>query len=505
MNETYIEKMRKDHGWFLRMSLIFGIIFVFCIYRNMSGITFPLLTAVMICFSTAFLRRMGITFSKDMIPYGIGIMLLGISTCRTASGFLHFFNYVGILLLFCGAALHQVQDDRRWGFIQYVKKFFSLAGMWIISFVEPFRRQEEEKDVDNKGGMLKNKKTRAVGVGILAAVLFLCVVLPLLMMSDRIFSRFFTDFFSLFDLGEIFDEFNLGNLIGILITFLIGMTGIYAFFAGVFRMKQGDDVEENRKKADTLTGITFTGILVAVYVFYSAIQIIYLFLRLDTGLPDGMTYSQYAHEGFWQLLFVSVINFAAVVICIQVFGENRILSILLCTVSVCTCVMILSAAYRMMLYVGEYDLTFLRVLVMWFLAVLMVIFFGVIYSIFRRQFRLFRYIMAVISVMYIGFSLLRPDGLIAEYNIANTESMNYEDVMYLLYGLSEDAAPELMEIDMDNLLEIQAFQEVNYYFNEIQTRYGDMSLRTWNLSRSSALDTAEMWKETAGINGIAVE
>ncbi len=61
----------------------------------------------------------------------------------------------------------------------------------IISFVEPFRRQEEEKDVDNKGGMLKNKKTRAVGVGILAAVLFLCVVLPLLMMSDRIFSRFF--------------------------------------------------------------------------------------------------------------------------------------------------------------------------------------------------------------------------------------------------------------------------------------------------------------------------
>ena len=61
--------------------------------------------------------------------------------------------------------------------------------------------------------------------------------------------------------------------------------------------------------------------------------------------------------------------------------------------------------------------------------------------------------------------------------------MNYEDVMYLLYGLSEDAAPELMEIDMDNLLEIQAFQEVNYYFNEIQKRYGDMSLRTWNLSR----------------------
>ena len=51
-------------------------------------------------------------------------MLLGISTCCTASGFLHFFNYIGIILLFCGAALHQVQDDREWGVLQYVKKFF---------------------------------------------------------------------------------------------------------------------------------------------------------------------------------------------------------------------------------------------------------------------------------------------------------------------------------------------------------------------------------------------
>ena len=61
----------------------------------------------------------------------------------------------------------------------------------------------------------------------------------------------------------------------------------------------------------------------------------------------------------------------------QVFGENKILEILLCVISVCTCVMILSAAYRMLLYVEEYDLTFLRVLVLWFLAVLMLIFFGV--------------------------------------------------------------------------------------------------------------------------------
>lgn len=125
-----------------------------------------------------------------------------------------------------------------------------------------------------------------------------------------------------------------------------------------------------------------------------------------------MTYSQYAHQGFWQLLFVSIINFLAVLVCMQVFGENKILEILLCVISVCTCVMILSAAYRMLLYVEEYDLTFLRVLVLWFLAVLMLIFFGVIHSIFHRKFMLFRYIMLIVSVMYIGFSFSHADRII---------------------------------------------------------------------------------------------
>lgn len=505
MNERYIEKMRKDRSWFLKMSLLFGLCFVFFIYRNMSGITFPILTAALAGFSAAFLRRMGITVSKDSVLYGAGILLLGISTCLTASGFLHFFNTLGIMLLFCAWLLHQIQDDGKWGFLQYLKKFFDLAGMWFLSLAEPFRRSEDDKSVDKKSGMLKSARTKQVLAGILSAAVFLCIVLPLLMMSDRVFSRFFTELFSLFDLADIFEEFDLGNLIGIILTFLTGMIGIYAVFAAVFRMDQGIGKKENVKKADTVTGITFTGILAVVYVFYSMIQIVYLFLRLDTGLPDGMTYSQYAHEGFWQLLVVSMINFAAVVICIQIFEKNKVLQMLLCVISVCTCVMILSAAYRMMLYVGEYDLTFLRVLVLWFLAVLMIIFFGVIYSIFRREFRLFKYIMAVLSVMYIGFSFSRPDRIIAEYNITNAESMDYDDVMYLLYGLSEDAAAELTKIDMEELLEIGAVDEVNYYFDDIQTEYSGMSVRTWNFSLSSAAGAAEDWKKTAGINGNTVE
>ena len=40
-------------------------------------------------------------------------------------------------------------------------------------------------------------------------------------------------------------------------------------------------------RTDPVAGISFAGILAAVYVVYSGIQILFLFLRLDTGLPEG--------------------------------------------------------------------------------------------------------------------------------------------------------------------------------------------------------------------------
>ena len=258
-------------------------------------------------------------------------------------------------------------------------------------------------------------------------------------------------------------------------------------------MNLGEKKESGRGKINYVTGVAFTGVLAAVYLLYAGIQIVYLFLRLDTGLPDGMTYSQYAHEGFWQLLFVSIINFTAVIICIRIFEDKRILKGLLCIVSLCTCVMILSAGYRMALYVSEYQLTFLRVLVLWFLGVLMFIFFGVLYFIFRRDFRLFRYITLIVSVCYIGLSLIHVDQRIAEYNIANTQDMNEGDLNYLIYGLSKDAAPALAQIDLEKAENLWMISYLDDYFNQIRSEHEAMDLRSWNYSRSSAYRAAEQW------------
>ena len=76
------------------------------------------------------------------------------------------------------------------------------------------------------------------------------------------------------------------------------------------------------------------------------------------------------------------------------------------------------------------------------------------------EFRLFRYILLIVSVMYTAFSFSRPDRIIAEYNISSTENLNFEDVQYLITGLSEDAAPSIAEISSDELSELEVIEYV---------------------------------------------
>ena len=45
-------------------------------------------------------------------------------------------------------------------------------------------------------------------------------------------------------------------------------------------------------------------------------------------LPEGYTYSQYAREGFFQLLAVSIINFLMVLFVNKFFKESTILKVL---------------------------------------------------------------------------------------------------------------------------------------------------------------------------------
>ncbi|MCQ5134549.1 DUF4153 domain-containing protein, partial [Coprococcus eutactus] len=54
---------------------------------------------------------------------------------------------------------------------------------------------------------------------------------------------------------------------------------------------------------EPVIGISITVVLTAFYLIFAVVQIVYLFMN-SAGLPDYMTYAEYARRGFFQLLFV---------------------------------------------------------------------------------------------------------------------------------------------------------------------------------------------------------
>ena len=91
------------------------------------------------------------------------------------------------------------------------------------------------------------------------------------------------------------------------------------------------------------------------------------------------------------------------------------------------------------------------------------------------------------------FSFSRPDSLIAEYNIRNVNETEETDLYYLMYLLSEDAAPQIAQIAPEQLEESGVKDAVEQYFRNISTENEETSLRAWNYSRAEAAKAAEEW------------
>ena len=253
------------------------------------------------------------------------------------------------------------------------------------------------------------------------------------------------------------------------------------------RQSQEEAVQESRPQWDAYVAITAAVLITALYVLFCGVQIFGLFLG-KMSLPKGYTYAEYARSGFFPLLFVCIFNMCLGPACHAFFARSRVLNLLLTIICGCTYIMIASSAYRMILYINCYGMTFLRLAVLWTLAVMVMLTAGMIYDIHHEDFMLFRYLLIVVTLGYLGFAMLHPDYWVARYNIATIEQGGAADAYYLQTRLSADAAPAIAA--MDNVeIEETGYRLENLqreYFKRIQEENEQMHIRNWNLSRAVA-------------------
>jgi Domain of unknown function (DUF4173) len=194
-------------------------------------------------------------------------------------------------------------------------------------------------------------------------------------------------------------------------------------------------------------------LLNALFLTFIVVQLAVLFGGHEQVLrTSGLTYAEYARQGFWQLLGAAALTLAVIGAGVVFADTPRrlqrvVLRLMLGLLCALTIVVVVSALRRLLLYEDAFGLTRLRLLAeaasFCFGGVfILLVAAGVVASV-RRQ--LPRIAIAGTAVALLAFSLVNPDGRIAERNIERWRETGRLDVSYLR-TLSADAAPALAEL-----------------------------------------------------------
>lgn len=422
--------LAAEFGKYGLLCLAVGIFYTFCFYKNPHSITWPLFTAAGYWLLYRVLCRLGVQIKKDSWFLAVISLLLSISMCLTASRLLQFYSRLAMALLLAIFLIHQFYEERAWNIGKYMCAIGNYLFTTAFSFFIPF--QHAARYTGNQSGSKGGKNFLIAASGLCLSIPFAMIIILLLGDVDAVFGDLTVRLFE--------DILNLRTILAVSIESLVAAVLFYCILCSRYRKTISEEIKD-RRMGNPILAVSFLSIFVFAYLLFCGIQIFYLFLHQGT-LPESMTYAEYAHEGFFQLVFVVFINLVLVLMCLKYFKPNPVLRLTLTVLSICTLIMTASAAYRILLYIHSYQLTFLRLLVLWFLVMVAVLMIGIFLLIYKETFPLFRYCVVVISVFYTGFALVRPDAVIAKYNLTCGASLNYFDYSYLR-TLSADALPAL--------------------------------------------------------------
>lgn len=310
-------------------------------------------------------------------------------------------------------------------------------------------------------GLTKNRRTLLGAlVGVLICVPVLAIVLVLLISADTVFAsllRGFTDWLAAQNVLSLLWR----GVETLVIAFLLA-SALYFLRAG--GKKDGAAIAK-RAGAAILPSAPFVAALILldlVYALFVGVQFVVLFGGTEVAALRG-GYAEYARGGFFQLVWVAVINLAAVLLSAALCFRPKAqgdppsgnparpgrLALRVCAgiLLALTAVILVSALRRMSLYISVYGLSFLRILTLWAMAVIAVCLVAAAVKLVRPSFRFFQVFLAFTLCSWIVFNCLNVDALAADYNVDAylSGSVQQVDAAYLA-SLSPDTYPALLRL-----------------------------------------------------------
>ena len=380
-------------------------------------------------------------------------------------------NYCAIFVLLIIMLLHNFAQDEKWNVGNYLSQIVVSVFGALAYVTKPFY----DASAFYKS---RRKKADSKGTYIVIGVLISCVCVfflgLLLMSADSVFEDI---------VMSIFENICLPDRMFSVLFMLC--FGFFSSYCGMRYLEEhGKTMQmKDKKNGEPLIAIIVTGSIAAMYLMFCAIQVVYLFVG-RRYLMGGNAYAEYVREGFFQLLFVCMINLFLVLTMKNRVRESKVLNVILMIICACTFIMIASSAYRMIMYIEKYHLTFLRVFVLVALFVITLLMLGVIAMIAKPEFSFFRYALVTVSVVYLIFSFAHVDYFIAKYNLAQsngceTDSYSRGVDYYYIIDSSTDCAPAVAEFAKEHGIEDSW---VERYINAHESEMNDINIRNFNVS-----------------------
>ncbi len=252
----------------------------------------------------------------------------------------------------------------------------SLENMFLVFKLFPKNLFKNLKFIKIDTNKEKNDKVINIIFGTVIGVFISGLILALLTSADAYFDKFLSSIVT-----NINVDFNLWYVIKGIIYFVI----LFVIGINLFKNKEIALKESKMSNVNKTVVTTMLFIVNFVFVLFLISEISKLcgnFLKV----PKGYIYSSYAREGFFQLLFVTLINFGIILYLIyktNLVKEDKKVKYLVLSLIAFSIFLIFNSYYRMFLYIGRFGFTNLRLQVILFLFMEIILFGFIIKKILR--------------------------------------------------------------------------------------------------------------------------
>ncbi len=441
-----------------------------------------------------------------LVSLAVASLYLGSTYYFYANEMLHALNFLVLLVLFVVQSILLTQSSTHdwdtplfWveaGLAPIVRPFVSLSRLGVIIKEATGSHSDLVPGTKSEGSVTRPGRIFGqILLGILLAIPVLLIAGSLLASADKVFGQVVSNILDYWKNVEIQEELASLALMLVLFPFIFSYlesSRIRWHLVTARSRPAGQDHDpSHQQQSMRLNPITLNAFLAsinALYILFAVIQVAYLTGAFRFVLPDGLSYAEYARNGFFELAGITPINVLLILLAVKGAGRTgtaghvlRIQSLLLILGSF---IQWLSAMFRMQMYIQVYDLTLLRFFVSAFMILMAIIFVFLVVKEFKPSFAFFKTAAITALLSLVLLNAVDADTRIARFNVerATTDSSRVLDLAYFrqlspdVLLVLQEAAPrfdikkqddirvliEGSHADYQQASEVQPWQDLNW-------------------------------------------